>query len=474
MDGKGIIDKQVFLIGSCAYFILAVLSQVYFLERTAFTDMAFHIFELIRTEELAIQNFRFGAAFTQAVVLLGVKMDLSLETILRMYSLCFVAFQYVVFLVCIRWLKNPWFGMVLILLNTLMVAHSFYWPISEFPQGLAYLMLYFGLIHSWVNGYIKDRKLLYPLAGILIITGSWCHPLTMFPFLFTSLFLCLHDKKMVKINLLGVLVFAAGIYIKASYFKNSTDSDNVSRALEYFVNQFPDYFSQTSHKIFWQYLLKDYYLLGIFLLLSLGAYIWHKRFWKAALLFSFFFGYLMMVNLSYPEGADQFYAENQYLSLGIFVSVCMALDLSAWSGLKKLPWLLGGIVFIRLLHIGFSNGPYSGRIDYLRQVMNETSTSEQKKIIAPEQLFSMEILKMTWATAYENWIISTVESDETRSVFLTDNIAGQYWTGDDYNHRFITVFGAFDYSDLPNRYFIFSDSTMYQRLDSWPLEDSDN
>jgi hypothetical protein len=72
-----------------AYSVLSILSIVYYLERTVFTEMSIHIFSLLKDKTHAIQNFRFVAFITQSFPLLGLKAGPSLSGIATVYSLAF-------------------------------------------------------------------------------------------------------------------------------------------------------------------------------------------------------------------------------------------------------------------------------------------------------------------------------------------------------------------------------------------------
>ncbi len=81
----GIRKDDLFVVtclGLATYTLLLILAVIYYLERTVFADIAFHLFSLIMTENWTIQNFRFGALFTQFLPLLGIKLGVSLQSLL--------------------------------------------------------------------------------------------------------------------------------------------------------------------------------------------------------------------------------------------------------------------------------------------------------------------------------------------------------------------------------------------------------
>ncbi len=68
--------KVVLLIGIITYAILLLFSVFFFKERTVFLDVAFHIFQIVKTGDFTIQAGRFGAALTQIFPLASAKVGL--------------------------------------------------------------------------------------------------------------------------------------------------------------------------------------------------------------------------------------------------------------------------------------------------------------------------------------------------------------------------------------------------------------
>ena len=94
------IEKQTSLIGNIAFLVLAIMAIVFWRERTIMLDASFQSFDVINKGKLAIQVQRFGAAFVQMFPLLTSKLGLPLKAILISYSLSFIIFHYLMFLIC--------------------------------------------------------------------------------------------------------------------------------------------------------------------------------------------------------------------------------------------------------------------------------------------------------------------------------------------------------------------------------------
>ena len=452
--------KEIFVIGTIAYAVLAVLAVVFYVERTAFVDMAFHLFYLIKDGHLAIQNYRFGAAVTQVFPMLGSKLGLSLKQLMYVYSLVFVLLDYAIFFVNIRVFKSARFGAAMLLLSTLMVTDTFYWMLSELRQGMALMWPYFLFL-----GYVSRRDTTpwwyLPVSVVALMTFAFLHPLMVFPFTFVALFLLLEKRdRHYRMLLAGHLTGFWGVYvIKSLFFKTAYESGAMG-GLHNFITLFPNYFTLESDKRLLSYALHDYYLLYLLFFALLGYYVMRREIWKLLLLAGFFIGYTLVINVSYPKGADQFYIENMYLPLSVMVILPLVYEAPRVLSKRWLLISLAVIVAIRLVHIGLSHTPYTNRVAYLKRIMATTAEQPRKKIIMDERYFSKDTLIMSWGTPYEIWLLSTMDGGPTRSIMIAQDAKRYEWVRG-VKDKFVPTWGAFEYKDLPPRYFHFSDTSGY-------------
>lgn len=98
--------KQILIIGIFTYGVLLILSILFYKERTAFADISYHLFAILKDGTFAIQNNRFGAAITQLVPLVGSKLGLSLKAIAISYSIAFALLYLLIFIIICEYLKN--------------------------------------------------------------------------------------------------------------------------------------------------------------------------------------------------------------------------------------------------------------------------------------------------------------------------------------------------------------------------------
>lgn len=454
--------KKVAIIGTVSYFILGILSILFYEERTAFLDIAFHLFYIIKDGDFAIQNNRFGAFFTQIFPLVSSKIGLSLPNVMRFYSIGFVIYYFSVFFICAKVFKNYKFALVMLLFSVFMVTDTFYWIQSEFPQSLAFLILYFGFIHYSQQSYnLENNYWFVPVHTAMLIILVFFHPLILIPFLFLVGYFYLTKEISAQLLIKITITFFLLFLLKSVFFKTQYDSRSMGGVAN-FIELFPNYFTIPSQINFLKYLIFDYYLLLVGCLGVIAFYLYQRKYFRLTYIMAFFFGYLMLVNVSYPEGdTQQFYIENLYLPLSIFLLVPIIFDILPLLKQNTILLSLGLILMIRIIHIGTNNEKYTDRLEWMKNYMHQTSELKNKKLIIDQKSVPIDTLMMTWATPYEFWLLSTCESNISRSILIIDNPIRKNWVLSR-NKKFVTSWGLFEYEEINGPYFNFQDTTRYQ------------
>jgi hypothetical protein len=117
-------SRFTILTGSVLFFLLAVLSLVFYLERVIFIDISYQLFFMLKDGTIAIQHNQIGAFFTIAFTLLTSKLSLPLKQVMQLYSVGFVIYYFTIFLLITAWLKNYRLGLVLLFFCTLFALNT--------------------------------------------------------------------------------------------------------------------------------------------------------------------------------------------------------------------------------------------------------------------------------------------------------------------------------------------------------------
>ncbi len=439
-------NKYIGFFGLVNYALLMLLAFIFYKERTMLFDIAFHAFYIIKDGDFAIQNFRFGSFPTQAIPLIGSKIGLNLASILKLYSVGFILLYFITFLISHFYFRTPRISLVYLLFSILIVTDTFYWIQSELPQGIAWMFLFFSAL-------LSDRRkefsaVLIPLLGFLLFTASFSHPLLIFPFFFILFYLFLNKDIAYKDFISAGLMYSLFYGLKLLFFKSKHDSGAMSASAN-FIELFPNYLTLESNKEFAKYLINDYYFLVPFFLIGLVSLWKENKYLMANLVALAFIGYLLLVNVSYPNGANQFYIENMYLPLSIIVIVPVVFNVIPRLKAEHVLFGIILIALIRIIDIAHSSKPYTARLETLREI---STSFDGQKIILGEKDCPMDVLMMSWASPYEFWLISTVENNKTASIVIIDDPEVLRWTLSSTN-KFVTKWGVFDYDELPRRYF---------------------
>jgi len=259
------------------------------------------------------------------------------------------------------------------------------------------------------------------------------------------------------------LAFAIIYTVKSTVFITPYDLKSVG-GLSNFVKFFPHYLGLQSNKNLYQNLKHDYYIFVLATLLVCGYYLYQKNFKKLFLVVAAIVGYTFIVNIKFAYGDLQFYLENQYLLLGIFVGIPLSYDVLADIKFSKISFgIVAVICFFGVFRIYNTHKTYTQRLEWNRNFLAKTAKLPQKKLIIPASFAPMDTLLMTWGASYEFWILSTLESNQTRSIIIENDVYEFDWAKDN-NKAFIAKWGNFDYQTLNKTYFKFSDTTSYQRI----------
>lgn len=453
-------NKKVVIVGIIAYVSLLVLSVYFYRERTIFLDAAYHLFAILKDGDFAIQNFRFGAFFTQSFPLVGSKLGLSLTTIMKLYSASFVIFHFLVFLLCTLLFKQYKFGLAILLFSVFMIADTFYWIQSELIQGLAFLILYFGFLSFGQKHFVSKKDFwFFPINALMVITLVFFHPLLIFPFFFLIGYFILNRKISKPLLMQSGIAFILLYVVKLLFFK--VDYDSVAMGgVKNFITLFPNYFNLQSHVNFFKYAVTDYYLFPLGLSLLIIFYIKKKEFRLLTYVVSASLLYLFFINVSFPNVSDQFYIESFYLILSIFVVFPLVFDIVP--SIKLNVWFISLclILILRIGHIGINHRGFTERLVWLQSFHTNTLNDDHKKMIVSNINAPMDLLMMTWSTPYEFWLLSTSETGQSRSIIFDDNPESLRWIIPEKN-KFLSRWGAFDYNSLPPPYFHFRDSSQY-------------
>ena len=428
-----------------------------------FLDAAFSVFNIIKDSSFCVQHYRFGDVFSQILPLIATKTGQSINIILATYSVSYIIYYLATYLVCGSILKRYDLALVILLMNILFAAHTFYWMLSQLPQAMALLMVLLAIASG--RKFNSTGPLVWIAIVIVEVTIMFFHPLTVFALVFAIVFFMLSrysftDRKM--LYALAALYFI-GLPVKMFLFKTPYE-DHSASGLKNFVTQFPDYFSLFSNKRFLYNCLVKYYWIPILFTGIVAFYIKTKQSKKLLFFVLFFSGYLMLVNVSYPTAiTPEFYIENLYLPLSIFLAIPFVFDLlPAIEKYKMATPLVVLIVLTGCVRIYATHTLYSDRLVLERKYLNDYG--DRKVVIKATKADTTQLL-MVWGAPYEFLLLSESERHKAASIIIDDKPALRTT---EQTKVLIVNWNMYRYSELNPRYFHFTDTTRGYVVGSTP------
>ena len=457
--------KQTIRLGTATYLALATLAGIFYLERMAFADMAFQTFQILRTGELQIQSGRFGAAGTQMFAWLAQAAGLPLKGVLLSYSAGHVLYYFLLFLAITLGFRQWKWGLVLVLLSVLMTTHTFYW-LSEMPQGLAFLIFIMAWMH-WRGNIYQVQLWEYPLLAAALVTAFYFHPMVLYAMVFCCIFFLLRKRSPAGwpgLHLLALAIFLLTAFVKYKVLKlDWYDAMSLERA-KAFADLWPNWFDIKSNRDFLQWALRDYYLIPVGVLLNAGYYCWKKNWLKSLLAMLYPAAFVLMVNIPFHNGDNQFYLENLYLPLAVFVAVPLVFDVLPGLFTERGMFIVMPLlVLIQVFHIYQTHRPWTGRQRWEQEFLRQTATLPHRKLLLTDQQIPMDKLVLTWGTSYEFLILSALEHPDSARCIIVDEAPERFDSLLTQPRLFLGEFRNYRFEELPGRYFNIRDTGAYVR-----------
>lgn len=441
-------EQKAYTVGIIAYALLLILSVIFYQERVILMDNAFYLFDMINTENFCIQRYRIISILPQIPAFIAIHLGMPLKLVCILFSAGYSLFYFIIYLVTGWGLKKHRLALTLLILNTLIISHTFFWNISELFLGLGLSVLYFALLSQREFMKLRVWHLLLSILMLTLITSS--HPLIIFPFLFTLLFL-FRKREIDKQTAIYILLSFALLYlINRLFFTDLYDAEKLDAAKN-IKNLFPHYFNLESNYLFLKDLIRNYQMALVLWIMSVIYYLRKKMFTDFIIVNLFLAGFLFLVNVSFPRFVTSFYMENMYLPVSVVLGLIFTFEIAADLRTKYL-----NIVFILIIvsacltRIFFYKSTYEQRIDWYQ---NYFSINPYKKIALPSDIAPNEILLMSWPVTFEVALWSTIEYKSTYGLVFLDELNLRPAIKPVYKNELVSVWIRYPYSELSGKYF---------------------
>jgi hypothetical protein len=455
--------KRLYVTGIAAWLLLLAMAMLFYKERILFLDASFVLFHIIREGTFCIQVYRFGDAIMQLLPVLSFKAGLPLKDLIMSFSVSPVLIGFGAYVICGSVLKEYRFALVILLTNILFAADTFYWPISQIPQGIAFLMLVLSLLNGKTVNEIRFTK--WSLIAALLILLAFFHPLMSVIILFTLCFFWLSGNSVFDRKTLVYIaaIFFISLAVKLFFFNASYDRYSLS-GLKNFVRLYPDYLHLYSNERLLHNCLTKYCWLPVIFIGIAVFYVRTAQWKKLVFIPAAVLGYILLINVTYPTAETPgFYIENLYLPVALFLALPLLFDVLPAIRIHRmaLPVLLL-IMVTGCARIYTTHTAYTARLQWERDFLKQNG---DRKTVAPATMPGARVLQMTWGTCYEFLLLSVAEQGKPASIIIDDQPA-KYEFATTEKKVLVVNWDRFPYTAVNNKYFHFTDTTTVYQVDT--------
>ena len=456
-------DWPFILLGHLSFLVLLIASVYYYKERILFADSAFQFFKIVNFEKINVEAYRYGAILPELPLLLAMKLGFNLKLLIITYSVSFIALYYIVFLLCIKLLKNIPAALSIVFILIMCVSESFFYPVTETHQSLVFAVLLFAILQYASFRYSFIQIL---LASIVIIISFLTHPVALYPLTFIIGYSAIDKKQLGSIKPYALLGLVIGLAVAKVILtdENSYEGKFFSELLKSpsIILDLPFAYSTKFliKRIFGLYLwVAIPELILILRLLSKKEYL--KLFWQLGI--SGFF--LIVTLLTYNKGDSDMLMERAFMPLALLVSIPllkeMLNDNNQYRNIKLTALIL--IIAVSLNRINTQGNKFRERTRFSQELMAKTAKLPNRKFI----IESSELQKhhyTYWSNSFETLILSSITDNiPTQTIYPANDITPLAKYTEDANNVFLGAdfWLEWNIDSLNHKYFNLSSELPY-------------
>ncbi len=450
-------------------FTVLLAAAVYFsTERILFCDASYIMLRIINSEWFQIQEYRYGAAITQAFPFIGVKLNLPISWIIVLYSASFNLF----YLAVAAWLVKTGETAMAILMSfffLLLVSDTFFWTNNEIHQAVAWMFLFFSTIFLMARKNVS-RILMIPVFSLLAFLTLYTHPLIIFSFGFLWFFFMIQKniwpfnrKWTIIYSLIILIILAARFAVSLYYSRYMYDAAKMQAAIHFSLDDLLHVFDSPMAREFAKRCLTNYWIMPLLFVSGIISGIRQKQYRPVLLSAGFALVYFVVMCLTFTDFIT-YYSESEWMSFAIIVTAPFV-----YFTLPKLKpslavYLIAGIFLVRLGYIGMASDKFVQRKEWIYATLD---TMRQKKlskgIIYETEETRNILLQNNWSQPSESMIASALHDDNPTLTFVVDkpeNIRKRM----PQNNQMILDFETGEYKKMNPLYFRFDTTVSYQLI----------
>jgi hypothetical protein len=441
-------------LGYGTIFVLGVYAIWFYLERACYLDSAFVIVHLLINDNFSTDMGRYSTALTQVPPLLAAKFELSLKAILISYSLSFIGWLAIIYLLIAHWLKQKALALALLLAFLIMLSEGFFWISNQIQQAIWWIVLLYAVLFRFApsDESRAPGKITTAAVCLLVLLTIFTHPLAIIPLVFMHGYWLLQGEIRRGHFVWLIPLLAITIWVLKTFSGHFSYEANRINSLRNFIDLFPNYFTIYSNRIFLRLCRDDFFLAIGMLMANIVFYLSRRKWLKLTWLLIFFGGYLLLINVSLASGVARFYLELQYQPLALMIAVPFVLESLPALAPRRIAMMVIAVVLItRLGMIAWHHQPYTARVNWHQSMIRSLAGRDGNRFLIDERDAPMGKLILSWASGFESLIISSLINSGPVKTYLIDEDINRFDRESD--HLYQTEWETWPASALPAKYF---------------------
>jgi len=427
------------------------LGLVFYQERTTYLDNAYLLFNMLDSSTFRVEHYRYTAIIPQILAVLGIKIGLGIKYIAILLSFGYLFFHFIIYWVIKHKLGQRALGIVYLACLLLAMHESFFDMVTESKLALGLGVLYAGIILT--QSLSNSQKLIFSL--LIFGLGVFSHPAFILYFGIVILFYWLFKKQVYWQHFvaIGLLYFIKSTFFGSSSYENT------------FYQSFGDWtvFSTSFlHQFMWGHIGK-YYKLILIIVYLVSTHLYRKNLRKEMGVYLMsIVGIYFILAIANSAGESHMMIQKSLYILSFVCLYPMVYFYNEWANKLFLNFLIPLVLLSSFFSIDKASIKYSQRLDRLSSQISDLTYIGEKLYISETQIEPSSMLG-SWALPFESAIVSKWFLNKSITLYKTKK-------GDQINTNQTDFLHVFDLpipvGQMNPKYFNFSDTTLYQQIDS--------
>lgn len=462
-------DKWSQIIAHAAFGLLLVFSLVWMYARVFYIDSAYQLFTLINSGTFSVNDGRYAMVLSQLLPLLCLKLHLPLSVIVAAYSLSFVFWAYMAYLIVRYVLKDGRTALAMVCVF-LCMRHTFMHCISETFQLMFFSFLLYALLAYKGVRKTYGSRMGYVFA--LLAVAAFCvfiHPVAIFFVAFILLYVWVDENFHLRKELflflgISVLLLAVKFLIPSEGGHDAT----FLLPLPELIAKLPDFLHFGSLHFFVDHFFDFYYFPILCFLWTSVFYIRRKKAWKAVLYIGFNLCFFFITLWIYYAGDGPIGMERSFLPMVFFTALPFVREVlpecrPRLQRIAFIVWIL--LLSHSMLRIAMKAEDYEKRLERMDYVLNVAKEQGICKVMVEKQLSETLGIGYNWGAGIESLMYSAVKhgGEACGNLFVYSNIEDmrtqEFTTMDSF--AFVPWWRYLKHSDLNADYFPLKEAPYY-------------